>query len=242
MTDRRGQSEIIGLVVIFGIVIAALALVAATGFAGLQDAQHVESANNGLRAFEILDANVDDLVSGRAPERTTEVKLAGGQLELGDPVTIEVRSPGFATNYSRDVVPIEYDLGKGTRLVYVGGALLREEGESVVMLREPTIVRSDVGVILPVLETRAAGTPSVGGSRVVTVRTHLVETDSVVAEPTPHRVEIGVTSPHADAWQTHFEALACDDVARPGAETVVCTLDPVDAVYVTAVRIDVSIE
>jgi hypothetical protein len=166
---------------------------------------------------------------------------------MGDPVTFEVRTVRLSDGtvlptYSRDVVPLEYDLGKGTRLVYVGGALLREEGENVVMLRSPTFVESADGVIVPVLETRATGATSVGGSRIVTVRTHLVETDSVVAEPSPHRVDLSVTSPHADAWQKHFEALPCDAVDRPGPETVVCTFDPADSVYVTAVRIDVSLE
>lgn len=245
MAERRAQSEIIGMVIIFGIAISAVALVAATGMVGLQGAQHAEATNNGLRAVEILDENVDDLVTGRASERATEIKLADAQLALGDPVTVEIRterlSDGNLTVYTHDILPIEYDLGRGTSLVYVGGAIIREEYASAVMLEQPTVVLSDTLVILPILETRAAGGTAVGGARTTSVRTHLAETDLVVADPMPHRVTLAIRSPHATEWQRHFESLACDAVDVTDPETVTCTVET-DAVYVTAVRIDVSLE
>jgi hypothetical protein len=233
------------MVVIFGIAISAVALVAATGMAGLQGAEHAEATNNGLRAIEILDENVDDLVTGRASERATEIKLADAQLSLGDPVTVEVRterlSDGNVTVYTRDILPIEYDLGQGTSLVYVDGAIIREEYASAVMLDPPAVVLSDTLVILPIFETRAAGVTAVGGARTASVRTHLAETDLVVAEPTPTRVTLTVRSPHATVWQRHFESLACDAVDVHDPETVICTVET-NAVYVTAVRVDVSLE
>jgi len=245
MPERRAQSEIIGMVVIFGIAISSVALVAATGMAGLQSAQHAEATNNGLRAIELLDNNVDDLVSGRASERATEIKLAGARLALGDPVTVEVSterlSGGNRTVYTRDVLPIGYDLGRGTSLVSVGGAIIRTEDASAVMLEPPTIVLTDTLVLLPILETRAAGMTAVGGARTTSVRTHLAETELVVAEPTRHRVTIAIRSPHATAWQHHFESLGCDAVAVSAAETATCTVET-DAVYVTAVKIDVLFE
>lgn len=246
----RGQSEVLGLVVIFAIVITAIALVAATGFAGLQDARHIEEANNGVRAFEILDDNIDDLVLGRAPDRATEIKLSNTQIGISDPITIEVRghqvgnsSANFTHTYEVD--PIEYDVGEGTRLIYAGGALIREEYTGEVMLREPTVVRSGRVAILPIVQTRGIGPTSMGGSRTVNVRTHLSETSLLVAETVPHQVEMRVTSPQTAAWSQYFSNGPCEGdegVRVADGDTVICDLGVVDRTYVSVVRIDVEFE
>lgn len=242
----RAQSEVLGLVIVFAIVVSAIGLVAATGFVGLQDARQAEEANNGVRAFEILADNVEDLVLGRAPDRATEVKLSNTQLEFGEPVTIEVSGTRIADGatfaYPVDVVPIEYDVGDGTRLVYAGGALVREERLGAVMLREPTVLYSERVTVLPILQTRALDRASVGGDRTVSVRTHLAETTVLVAEPVPHRVAVTVTSPRPAVWERYFAALPCESVSVPATGTVTCDLGEVERLYVTVVQVDVAFD
>lgn len=242
----RAQSEVLGLVLVFAIVVSAVGLVAATGFVGLDDARQAEAANNGVRAFEILADNVEDLVLGRAPDRSTAVKLSNTQLEFGEPVTIEVTGTRIADNetfdYALDVVPIEYDLGDGTRLVYAGGALVREERLGAVMLREPPMLHAERVTVLPILQTRAPDRTSVGGEQTVNVRTQLAKTAVLVAEPEPHRVAITVTSRTPAVWERYFAALPCDTVSVPAVGTVTCDLGEVEQLYVTAVRVDVAFE
>lgn len=246
-SGRRAQSEVIGLVVIFAIVITAIALVAGTGFAGLQEARDLEEANNGVRAFEILDDNVDDLVMGRAPNRATDIRLSNTQLEIDDPTIIEVRghqvgdSPANFT-YAVAVAPIVYDLGDGTRLIYAGGALIREEYTGEVMLREPLLVQSDQVAILPVVQTRAIGRPSVGGSQTVNVRTDLSERSLLVSETVPHQLEMRVSSPNTAAWSQYFSNGPCEGVTVIDADTVSCDLGVAERTYVSVIRIDVEFE
>jgi flagellin-like protein len=244
MRDRRGQSEIIGLVVVFGLVVSAIGIVAATGFAGLQDARTAEETNNGVRAIGIFAQNVDDVVFGRAPARATEIDLAARQRELGDPVTIDVRHPdsnGTTVDYSIETVPIEYRIGDGTRLVYVGGSVIRVERDGSVQLRPPPIVQSDRAKVVPVVALRGATGDGVGGDRSVLVRAHLSKTDVLVVDPAPP-LEIEITSATAAIRETYFDGLPCDTVTATGPASRTCVIDTTYGVSLTAVRIDITFE
>ncbi|MFC7027963.1 hypothetical protein ACFQH8_11645 [Halomicroarcula sp. GCM10025710] len=72
MTDR-GQSATVGFVVIFSMVLLMVALISVSGFATLDHVQDAERVNNGVRSFEILSDNVDDVVGDEVPSRTTTV-------------------------------------------------------------------------------------------------------------------------------------------------------------------------
>lgn len=214
----RGQSEVLGFVLVFAVVITAIGLVTATGFGGLTNAQHVESANNAVRAFEILHDNVGELVAGRAPHRSTEVKLASQQLELGEPVAINVSlrpngSTGPYVTTHLDTRPLEYVASPDSTLVYEGGALVRVDRGGQVMLRDPPFVVTDSSVILPLIETKpddsvdGNGPASVGGSRTVSVRTHLTGDTAPIVSEAGEDVWINVTSPRAAAWGQYFQSL-----------------------------------
>lgn len=246
MRDRRGVSEIIGLVIIFGVVVSAIGLVAATGFAGLQDARAVQENNNGVRAFEVLDQHVDDLVYGRAPARATEVDLANTQLTLGDPVTITVRgerlTDGHTFAFDLDTVPIEYDLRGDTRLVYVGGSVIRVERSGAVQLRRPPIPQAGDDAVVPIIAFRATPGDGIGGDRTVRLRTRLAATDLLVSDPAPHRLEIQFVAHDPAIRETYLDGFPCDEVVASGPNAVVCVIDRVESVSVTAIRIDVGLE
>lgn len=241
----RGQSEVLGFVFVFAAVITAVAIVSTIGFAGLQDVQHAEEANNAARAFEILDDNVDEIVTGRSPHRGTEVKLADSQLALGEPVTVTVSGeqttdPSQNFSYTHAIRPLEYDVGD-TTLVYVGGAIIRQDHAGTVMLRDPTLVFTDHEVVLPIVQTRSVETTAVGGSHTVNVRTSLAEKSLLAAESEPHRVEYVVTSNQADAWEAYFRSTGADNVTRTANDTVRAEINT-DRVSVTVVRIDITFE
>ena len=76
----RSQSDVLGFVFVFAIVVSTIGLVFATGFTGLQDARDFERVNNAERAFEVLRDNVGDMIYRGAPSRVTEIKLASASL------------------------------------------------------------------------------------------------------------------------------------------------------------------
>lgn len=244
----RGQMEVLGFVFIFGIVIAAIAIIAVTGFGGLNDVRDTEKASNAVRVFEILDDNIDDIIRGQAPYRATEVSLSASQLTFGDPVEIRVSGvrvddPSTNFSYNETTRPIEYMVTDDTTLVYVAGAVIRDDAGDAVMLEEPLLILNDEAVNLPIVETRPSWRQSnVGGTRSVNVRTQLAGTETLVADPNPYTIDISVDSRHPAVWDRYFRSLDTGSVTwDQSTDTVTLTFET-DRVYINALKLDVQFE
>lgn len=239
-TDR-GQMEVLGFVIVFGIVVTSIALLGVTGFGGLNDVRETEKASNAARVFEVLHDNVEDLIDGDAPYRATEVKMADSQLTLGEPTVVEVRgyhAGNMTFNYTEEVRPIEYMVTDETTLVYVDGAVIRDDRGDAVMLEEPSLVFTSEAVNIPIVETRPTWQhASVGGTRSVNLRTQLTGTQALVTDTRAHTVELSVTSPYPEVWERYFRSLEHTSLERTG-DTVTVRIDT-DRVYVNTNRIDV---
>jgi len=242
----RAQTEVIGFVLTFGIIVLAVGVVTASGYAGLQHAQQAEQVDNAAVAFQVLAANVDDLVQAGVPSRSTELKLSAAQLSLGDPVTVNVTvtslaDPNRTVSYALASRPIVYDARTGSTVVYSSGAVIRVDRGGVVLLRKPGWTLAADRTTLPIVELRARGPTSVGGSTQVQVRTTRAEAPLLVSEPSPQRVTVAVTSPRATAWERYLRPRvdAAGGTCTAGAGTVSCTFDT-QRVHVVAVRTDVT--
>lgn len=242
----RGQSEIIGFVLVFGMVMLTLGLVAATGYAGLEDARDFERANNAERGMGILAANVDDVAEG-APSRATELKLDGAKLAVADPVSVTVSGervgdPTESFSYSTSVRPLVYDpgIGTGTRVHYTSGAVLREEPHGAVMVRPPELVLTNEAAVVPLVRTTVPGNRSLGGTTTALVEANRGEERVVRSTTTAYELTLSVTTPRADAWYRYLAAHSATTCSRSG-DTVTCTLtaDRI-AVSVTDVRVRFS--
>lgn len=244
MADRA-QSEVLGFVVVFGIVVLAVGLVTATGYAGLEHTREAEQVDNAAVAFDVLAANADELVRSGAPSRSVEVKLADAQLSTADPVLVRVTAtsvadPNRTATFDIEPRPLVYDARTGTSIVYTSGAVLRADPGGTVMLREPSWRLSNERTVLAVVETRSSRPQYVGGSRRVHIRLVRSETPLLVAETTPYNVTIEVVSPRADAWERYLRAAHPDaDCTRVDADTVRCAVTT-ERVHVVAVRTDVT--
>lgn len=211
MSDR-GVSEVMGFVLVFVLVTGTVAIVYATGFSGLQDAQQAEKLGNVERAFDVLADNVEDLHRNGAPSRATEVKLAGGSIDTADPVSIEIRAenssdPTQNETYAVNAEPIVYRDDDGTAVLYVQGAVLRSEPEGAVMLSEPAwIVRPDRSV-LPQVNTYGVGSGISGSGTVLIVtlgQSRALQTPFSVNGSSTAVVTVTVTSPRVEAWKRYL--------------------------------------
>ena len=247
--DDRAVSEVLGFVLIFALITSAVALTYVVGFEGLSATRDYERVNNAERAFEVLADNVDDIGRDRAPSRATEIKLYEAGLRIGDPVVVNVtgaRVGDPAVNFSAEyeINPVVYDADTGTTLVYSGGAVIRSEGGSSVMVRRPHAIVEDDRVVFPLIQTRSAG-GSVSGSSTALIRTSHSGTEMAVgANEGTYDLSINVTTERTTVWRRYFESqgatCSVDTSTTPG--TVRCEIDGTGAVYVTAVRIDVAFE
>ena len=242
----RGVSETLGFVLVFAIVVLSVGTVYALGMSELQNVRDAERVNNAERAFDVFADNVGDVVTGDAPSRATEIKLADARVYAGDPVTVNVSGTTargeFAFEYELD--PVVYDTGDGTRLVYAGGAVFRTEREGGVVVADPPLILDESGVVVPVVQTRSRSR-SIGGSATILLRVRAADREVLLGRRDGgHEVTINVSSPRADLWRRTLSARP--DVTCPteaNTETLAsCTVTGADRVYVTVTRLDVAFE
>ena len=204
VTDRA-QSELLGFVLVFGIILTTLLLVSVAGYGGYQSAQEHQRTTNVQPAFELLSKNVDDVVHRGAPSRATELKLADATLSMEESLEITVEGEGFS--HTQTAHSIVYDSGSGTEITYTGGMLVRSDEGNAVVFGEPNFVLSEEAVILPLVDAYPEGTDTVGGSKTVLIETRHAGSETVV-ENGSGQVTIEVTSSNPDAWNEYLEGEA----------------------------------
>lgn len=227
MTDERGVSEVLGFVLTFSLITMTIAVVFTAGFSGLQDAQRAEQVNNVERAFDVLDTNVADIHQDGAPSRSTEMRLAGGQLGFGDPTTVTI---GVDNNTTIETRPLVYSNGD-TDIAYELGGIIRTDNGGSVMLNEPGYVLNDGRSSIPLLvTTKPSDQTAISGHRTVLVRSSYQFTELLHPRTSENEtVTITIDSPRADAWERYFERQAekqeTGSVESTGDTTVEYTID-----------------
>lgn len=241
MTERA-QSETLGFTFVFTIVLLTVALVTATAFPGLLALQDHHQVANAERGLEVFAENVDDVVRHAAPRRGTELPLAGGHLDSGAPVQLTISGVAVADSnrtfeQTFDLEPLVYRSGSGPHLVYLNGAVIREQDDGVVMVRDPRLLVTGEQTVLQVIQPTLPDR-TVGGHSRTLVGTARNESSVVAAHHQAYTVTINITSPRADAWQRYFEdelGLTCSR----SDSTVSCSFETQD-LYVTVVSVDVE--
>ena len=226
---NRAQSDAIGFVLVFSLIVLTVGTVYATGYPALQDLRTDEQLENMERAFDVLDDNVDDMARDGAPSRATEIKLNGGTLAVNGSTTVTVEavdgSTGANVTYNATSTPIVYSTD-GTAVASTYGAVIRSDRGASVMREGPGWVIGDDHAMIPlVVVDRTGGRVALGGSSTVLVRTAVVGR-GVAAELASDdgddvTVNVTVSSPRADAWGRYFEAEGMTAVdADPSDDTV----------------------
>ena len=241
--SERAQSEVLGFVLVFAVVVATTGLVAATAYPALSDQRNHQQTDNAERGMESLAANVDDLVRGDAPSRATEVNVDGGSVGRGAPVTVTVSGEavdgGGNFSHTSTLEPVVYRDGEGTRLRYVGGAVVRADAGGARMVREPRLLLDQNGTVVPLVETRLTGAQSTGGTTTVLVRTTRNDSSVAAAPDGTHDLTVSVDSPHPEAWNRYLSSSGA--TCSQTGTTVSCDL-ATDRVHVSVVEVDVRFE
>ncbi|QLH82788.1 DUF7289 family protein [Halosimplex pelagicum] len=252
VVGERGVSDIVGFVMVFGMIASVVAIVSVAGLAGLESARDAQQTDNAVRAMEVLSDNMGDIAERGAPSRATEISLEDASLSLGAETVVTVRDPNesasdpsFLENRTHKIRPIVYDDGD-TELVYAMGAIFRDDPQGGTVVQSWSPVFDDRRTMIPVVTTvSATDTGQQIQSSTVLVRARANDRLVPVAddEGTYDDVWINVTSPRSDLWLEMLgrdSALTC---SRSGADTVSCHLDePPERLYVTEVRIAVELK
>ena len=249
----RAQSEIIGFVLIFALIVSTTGVVYVAGFSSLENVRTAEELNNVERAFDVLDDNMLDVSRRAAPSRATELSLGNGGIELGDTTNITVRATNTSDPLDNRTVtietrPIVYRLDD-TGIAYTSGATIRRDRSDAVMLSEPRWTVSDERTVVPLLGVSQGGdTGSLSGDTTILVRTQR-DSRSIPVRFSPAsgsrvNVTVTITSPRADAWKRFLERRGFTAVDPAGADPtdgVIAYEFETDALYVQQTTMSVTL-
>ena len=248
MFDDRAVSEVLGYIIIFGIVITSVLLLSASGTTTLEEIRENEQASNAQRALDVLAENIASIYERNSPSRATEIDLGEFQLFYDDTTEIEVEvrdGSGNVEQFEHEARPIVLRSSDTTELVYEAGATFQTEREGGVMLRQPPFLISEARVNIPIVSTTAKTVEAVSGTSAL-MRGQSTNRE-VLYDPTtlndPDELHLNITSPRAEIWERNLDKetpLNCD--IPSGTQTVECmTSSPPEDIYVTLQEIELDI-
>lgn len=224
----RAQSETLGFVFVFALITLTVGAVYALGVPAIQDAQNAERDNNMVRAFEVLDDNVDDVARKGAPSRATEIKLAGGSVAIVGETTVTVRAtntsdPADNATYSMTTRRISYDSGDGTVVSYSNGAIVRSDDGNAVMRSDPDWLISENQSVIPfIVAFSATDVDSLGGDRTILLlterRSQGMAGQFETAPGHEANVTVTVESSNAEAWERYLDEQGMDPIDADPAD------------------------
>jgi hypothetical protein len=249
----RAQSEIIGFVLIFALIVSTTGVVYVAGFSSLENARTAEELNNVERAFDVLDDNVRDVSRRSAPSRATELSLGNGGIALAESTNVTVRATNTSDPLDNRTVtvetrPIVYRLDD-TSIAYTSGATIRRDRNDATMISEPRWTVTDDRTVVPLLGLSQSGrTGSLSGDTTILVRTQR-DSRSVPVRFAPRsgsrvNVTVTITSPRAGAWKQFLERRGFTAVDAAGADptdNVIAYEIETDALYVQQTTVSVTL-
>lgn len=242
--DARAVSEVVGYVIIAGLILTSISIAYVNGYPALQETRDEERQRTVQAAFSVMSDNIQELSTGGSLKRQTEMNLIGDSLGL-DPdrrswvhVSIVNTTSGNELCDRRcnvSYTPIVYqNSAQGLtsprapgpsgaqvtidEIVYENGAVIRDPGGTGSgMSVEPDWVIEDEGVIINIIKTR--GSDTVVGDGTFSVITNQRSTDSLVAVDEDGNLDVSVTvaTESPVAWGLYMNNTdAVDNVVRNG--------------------------
>jgi hypothetical protein len=190
---------------------------------------------------------------GDAPNRATEIKLADAQLTTSGNRVISVNGNELGSAANANPVAIRYDAPGDTRLVYEYGAVIRVDGDSAIMRREPDFLFMSDTIVIRYISLRGAGQGLGGTASTALVRAEKKQSRVLVNRGSTTDLEISIqTRPErATVWTDYLTdhmstatgtTPSCTETTM-GSDTVkvTCTGGSVSELAVSRVTIDVTL-
>lgn len=245
--DERSLSEVLGYVIVFGIILTSVTLLVVGGMSSLEDSRESEQIENAERAFDVVADNMAQIYERNAPSRSTEIDLGTAEIFYADNVsmTVTVNDGQEIHEHSYELRPIEMRVTSEESLVYEAGAVFRDRDNGAAMVDDPPFTIGSDRVHVPIVRTVAPGVESAGGT---TILLRGKSTDRAVLEANEHNsyenvtIEITGTTRY-EAWESYFEDQnAIESCTTDGTRmTVSCSTDDIGTVYVTLQEIELSL-
>ena len=214
--DRGGQSEIVGLVFIFGIVFASISIILLAGLPIINNATENTQLERFQTEFALLDQQIRESVYGPG-QSSASINPSGGSISVdngSDSMTVRIEyRPDAGTPNSTDEIllgGVEYDAQGDRGVAYEGGGVwAKYRGDALSLRKPPDVSYSGETLNMNLMnftsEKIAGGT---GDSNFYfssegTYRSS--ELQSITNRSLdPGELEVSVRSNFADGWAAYF--------------------------------------
>jgi len=212
--DRGGQSEVVGLVTIFGIVFVSISIILLAGLPIINDATENTQIERFQTEFALLDQQIRESVYGPGQSSAT-VNSAGGKISVdNDSMTVNIThrqatGPAVSTG-ELPLGGIEYDAGGPRGVAYELGGVWANFRSGTVLEKPPDITYSGRSLEMNLMnftsDKVSGGTSdesfylsSKGAHRTDELR-RITNSSLDLGE-----LEVSVRSEFADGWAEYFE-------------------------------------
>ena len=207
--SNRAASEVIGYVIIFGIVMLSIGMIYAVGFPVLRsstDATQFQSIEYG---FLILQTDLFKVALDQAPVRTTKLGTSEGGSLRSDPdacnLTIEIiHSGGTVVNHTITMGNIEFNSRVGSVACENGAVVVKYQAGAVMRSKPRMFNSTDQGDILfSLVKINDSFSSRGGGITQITISNPRFN-ESVFNTPAVYqngKLRLKFESEYADAWK-----------------------------------------
>ena len=214
MRDDRGVSEIVGFVIVFGIIIGSVGILSVVGFQSMDDYQQGEQMQNAERAFDALADNFNDIQRNDGIQtRASEINLREGTISVEDGTELTIAVDG-STIWSDHLGSFTYEKGD-TTIAYEGGGVFRGQGDGSIEVKEPMLKCGDNAAIVSLVNIEG-DPPRLQSTDGREIEASKVETEVWTGD------EVDVVIEDSDLYENGWERVLdrkfdggnCDDVDR----------------------------
>ncbi|WP_435182080.1 DUF7289 family protein [Halorussus sp. AFM4] len=215
----RGQSEVLGFVLILGITMIGLTTIIIFGGNALKDAQQQAQIEQAEQSFGVLDGRISRVALGASPVQTVDLGLntgsSGATLKSRDTGWIRVTYVNTSTG-SRSVV-MNRTLGAiiyandDTTLAYQGGGVWRHTDGGTIMVSPPEFHYHDGTLTFPLVTVTGGGpltssiTVTQEGTQIQKYPNRNQQTNFTNPIPRDVKVKVTVDSTFYQGWGVYFE-------------------------------------
>lgn len=249
--SNRAVSELVGFVLIFGIIMTGATLAVMVGQDQISDIDDHQQTRNAERSLELFGRSLNGLDQARSDSAISTININDGSLTMssnGD-VTVTVENQSMATpwtwsqNHNTGGLEYSYD---DTVVRYENGMVLRSDRGSAVSRIDPPMRCSDDQAIVSVVTLNTTGDRQVGDGRVSVVgyknETRLLyprNRSGAGSALNATYVTVEVNTDHEGIWDGRMVE---KDWMNPTSNRYECDVGPDGRVTVRHTVIDLSFE
>lgn len=207
--DRRSVSNVVGFVLMFGIIITSVGLVSTVGMSQLDDFNDQQQIRNADRTFELMARSFDEVVESQTTVRTEAIDLNGGSIRVDPTSSVRVTVYDASdTVVDAETIPLNalvYRMGK-TAVAYENGATIRTKvhTDSGLLLHKPQFICDDGHAVLSIVTVKPKETRQISGDRTLRITGRRTNTSLLFPTATSGRGNAS-SSAHVDLTY-HFSS------------------------------------